>query len=176
MKRIRGGRSVPGAALTGADEEVGEDWVVLDEFEGETAEVIARGTRIVACCGDDWAGVHGDVLTARAGSDGVANVAGVHGGAESRVVGKGWSGRSGEGCGRWRGRDGIDADHVPLGGEVPEFFLQEDCGGFGGVLAVEPADTQLLKKITNRLRHRQGDLHCVHVVLEACHYCSRIPG
>ena len=55
MKRIRGGMSVPGAALTGADEEVGENWVVLDEFEGETAEVIARGTRIVACGGDDRA-------------------------------------------------------------------------------------------------------------------------
>jgi hypothetical protein len=45
--------SVPGAALTGADEEVGENWVVLDEFEGETAEVIARGSREVSCCGDD---------------------------------------------------------------------------------------------------------------------------
>ena len=176
MKRIRCGRSVPGATLTGADEEVGEDWVVLDEFECETAKVIASGTRIVACGGDDRAGVHGDVLTARAGRDGVANVAGVHGGAESREIGKGWSGRSGEGCGRWSGREGIDADHVPLGGKFPEFFLQQDGGGFGGVLAVEPADTQLLKKITNRLRHRQGDLDCVYIVLEACHYCPRIPG
>ena len=89
MKRIGGGWSVAGAALTGADEEVGEDWVVLDEFKGETAEVIARGSREVSCSGDDWACVHGDVLTAWAWRDGVADVAGVHGGAESRVVGKG---------------------------------------------------------------------------------------
>ncbi len=176
MKRIGGGWSVAGAALTGADEEVGQDWVVLDEFKGETAEVIARGSREVSCCGDDWACVHGDVLTAWAWRDGVADVAGVHGGAESRVVGRGWSGRSGEGSGWWSGRYGIDADHVPLGGEFPEFFLEEDGGCFGGVLAVEPADTQLLKKITDRLRHRQGDLHCVYVVLEACHYFPRIPG
>lgn len=176
MKRIRGGRSVSGAALTGADEEVGEDWVVLDEFEGETAEVVARGGGMVAGCGDDWTRLHGAGLAARAWGNSVADLAGVHGGAESRVVGEGCFGRSGEGCGRWSGRDGIDADHVPLGGEFPEFFLQEDGGGFGGVLAVEPAETQLLKKITDRLRHRQGDLHCVHVVLEACHYCSRILG
>ncbi len=176
MNRFRGGWSVAGAALTGADEEVGQDWVVLDEFEGETAEVITGGTGVVAGCGNNWTRLHGAGLTARAWGDGVADLAGVHGGAESRVVGEGWFGRSGEGCGRWSGRDGMDAYHVPLGREFPEFFLEEDSGGFGGVLAVEPADAQLLKKITDRLRHRQGDLHCVYVVLEACHYRPRIPG
>ncbi len=176
MKRLRGGWSVAGAALTGADEEVCEYRVVLDKFEGETAEVITGGACEVAGCGDGWTRLHGAGLTARAWRDGVADLAGVHGGAESKGVGKVWFGRSGERSCRWSGRHGIDADHVPLGGEFPKFFLEEDGGGFGGVLAVEPAETQLLEKITDRLRHRQGDLDCVYVVLEACHYCSRIPG
>lgn len=158
------GCSVSCAALAGADEQVSEDGVVLDEFEGEAAEVIARRSGVVAGCGDDGTRVDGTVLAARAWRDGVGDLAGVHGVEVVGVVGDEWvgrseGGRSGNGCG------GMDADHVSLSGEFPEFFLQEDGGGLGGVFAVEPADTQLLKKITDCLRHRQGDLHCVHIVL-----------
>lgn len=66
-------RSGRGAAETGAHEEVGEDRIVLHEFKGKAAEVIARG-RLGTGRGHRIRFREGKRLTAGAGRDRVADV------------------------------------------------------------------------------------------------------
>ena len=66
-------RSDRGAAETGAHEEVGEDRVVLHEFKGKAAEVIAR-RRLGTGRGHRIRFREGKRLTAWAGRDRVADV------------------------------------------------------------------------------------------------------
>ena len=54
--------------------------------------------------------------------------------------------------------------------DLPQFLLQQLRGGLCRVLSKEAAAAQLLQKITDRRRHREGDLHGIDTVLLARHF------